>query len=113
MPIRKKLYGTRSRCCGSKSLIVQSRAGGFITQNCESCGTPRRITIQQLPTLPCRHCDCELRKTRDRRGNYVYSCLTCSLSLRVADLVPRWQEYFEECGVGVGSDSAAGSSNAW
>lgn len=99
-----ELYGRVLRCCGGRSRIVLSRPGGFVSQNCESCGKSRKITKAELPTLFCPHCDCRLRVTYDGKKNYVYACGECSYRIRLADYVPHWSELFEECGLGLDSN---------
>ena len=96
-----KLYGSRSHCCGESSLIVRSRSGGFVSQNCEACGKPRKIRQRELPVLICNTCRSELTTARDGRGNYIYSCQHCNQQYRLADYVPHWRSHFKRNGLAI------------
>jgi hypothetical protein len=52
-----KLFGSIRWCykCRRKSrhVIVRSRRGGFVTQNCESCGNARSLAQAELPDRNC------------------------------------------------------------
>jgi hypothetical protein len=46
-----------SRCCGAPSLLVRSRAGGFVAQDCLSCGkTSDYVNTMDIPDLDCDGC---------------------------------------------------------
>jgi len=95
---RKLLYGSESPCCHSPSLIVKSREGGFVTQNCTACGKPRAISFAELPPLGCSRCGHRLEAFRDAYSNYCYRCPACRLEFQLAEVIPHWAEYFEEFG---------------
>ena len=99
----KLLHGkTRSRCCNEPMIIVLSRDGGFVTQNCRSCQKPRRVRLADLPVLNCECCETVLEPFK--RQNYFYRCPNCRREQAVANLVPHWSEQFDECGFGLDSD---------
>lgn len=92
------LYGTTSLCHGTKSIIVRSREGGFITQNCAHCGKPRAIKLEDLPDRACERCNVLCEKITNNFKNYAYKCPICRKEIEVAKLVPHWDELFKECG---------------
>ncbi len=90
---------TLSTCCRSRQLIVLSREGGFVTQNCTSCGNARRVREAQLPDLYCVPCGCQMAPFQGDDKCFWYSCSRCNTDYRLPDLVPWWYEYFRYCGV--------------
>jgi hypothetical protein len=92
------LYGSTSRCCRSPSQIVRSREGGFVTQNCTSCGKPRALPKDEIPELVCPACRIELITFINSDKNYAYKCRECNLSSELASLVPHWSEVFDYSG---------------
>lgn len=99
-----ELFGSDSRCCRSPSLIVQSRQGGFISQNCTTCEKPRRITLKELPELYCFVCCSEMEAFQNDQSNYAYYCEECDSEIELANLVPFWNEVFDEYGLGLETD---------
>lgn len=98
-------FGLRTSLChNSICLIVKSRRGGFVSQNCLVCGKPFTISLLELPEVNCKRCGSIMTKDFDRNGNYQYSCPLCRWSKRLCDLVPHWSELFEENGLGLLSD---------
>src|SRR5579871_4985152 len=89
--------------CGGKTLFVQSRDGGFVTQDCIRCKKAFHVTKNQLPVLDCDRCETRL-ETLTIDGNYFYKCGTCGKSWKVADVVPRWSELFPYFGVAAPGD---------
>jgi hypothetical protein len=106
MPTTQLLLGTTSRCCSAPNIIVRSREGGFITQNCAVCGKPRAIHECELPDLICGNCSKDLAKARDTYSNYVYRCISCSREWMLATLVPAWQELYSYHGYAIPQNSA-------
>ena len=102
----KKLifHGSDSWCCKARSIIVRSREGGFVTQNCESCGKPRKLSLTELPSLLCGKCGTRLTAGVSYETNYTYSCTDCERRWAVADLVPCWDELFDYHGFGLDTD---------
>jgi len=92
------LYGAKCSCHSKPSLIVQSRKGGQVSQNCVVTGIPRKITLEQLPEWKCENCGYICEKGQDHYSSYTYKCHQCNMTVKVADLVPFWSEYFEEYG---------------
>ena len=99
-----KLYGSISYCHQRPSLIVRSREGGFVTQNCLECGKPRTLAFSELPELLCGECEDDLIPFKNNHGNYAYQCSKCGTSFELASIVPPWDEHFPYAGFGVDSD---------
>ena len=99
------LYGTDSRCCRARSIIVKSRDGGFVTQNCEECGKPRKVTIRELPHLYCGECNELLSKTVIGK-NYHYRCDDCGRIWEVPEIVFDWNDLFDYHGLGLNTDES-------
>lgn len=99
------LYGTKSRCCGARNVIVLSREGGFVSQNCEVCGRPSYLRLKHVPALRCQECGALMEPFRNRRYNYAYSCEECGYEVELADLVPPWHEFGPRYGLWIKSDS--------
>jgi DNA-directed RNA polymerase subunit RPC12/RpoP len=91
-------------------MLVQSRAGGFISQDCLGCGrTSDRIVIEEIPELGCEGCKhvfnpVEVFKGCDRA--YWYRCSRCRREWRIWDLLPHWSELFEYAGLSAPGDSS-------
>jgi hypothetical protein len=100
------LYGSQSPCHQRRSIIVRSRSGGFVTQNCEYCGKPRALQLSELPDLSCGGCGKTLERYKTRRGNYAYRCRSCARTHVLAYLVPSWAELFDEHGYAIEPDEA-------
>lgn len=90
-----------SPCCHAVNVLVASRSGGFVTQNCNACGTPQPINIPELPELRCKKCTVAVSKFINSRNNYAYKCTSCHKEWEVANLVPAWQEKFEYHGFAI------------
>ena len=104
------LFGSQSSCHGCRSIIVRSREGGFVTQNCEECGLPRALHFNELPELVCGECVEILESYITVLGNYGYRCRRCGKKHLLANLVPHWSERFEYHGYALESDSARPSN---
>jgi hypothetical protein len=99
------LNGKRpSQCCSLPTILVRSRDGGWITQNCSDpkCGKPYKIFTPEMPDLRCNQCGSQL--TALIRHNYFYRCDRCDLEWELAPLLPDWHELFEYHGFGLASD---------
>ncbi|MBM7846193.1 hypothetical protein [Herpetosiphon giganteus] len=95
------LYSLQSsHCCASRSLIVVSREGGFITQNCTSCGKPRAIRPEHIPSALCTLCSIPML-VKVFNKNYAYICQRCTNIHMIYQLVPAWEEYFEYTGFAI------------
>jgi hypothetical protein len=106
MPDKLFVFGSKSWCHDSLSIIVRSRPGGFVTQNCVSCGRPRGLPASQLPALVCRRCESELDQCRSWNGNYAYRCGSCRWQQDLAAMVPNWDELFDYHGYAIEHESA-------
>ncbi len=98
------LLGSTSWCHNSRSIIVRSRANGFVTQNCEVCGTPRALPKSQLPPFNCQRCGRSLETFTNINSNYAYACRSCGMEVELAGLVPHWDELFDYHGYPLESD---------
>jgi len=105
MRSKRFLYSKKpSKCCGYQSLIVKSRDGGFISQNCLQCGKPDFISPENLPELLCDFCESDLLVTKLDKKNYFYACDKCKRNWKLADIVPHWAELFEKSGLAAHGD---------
>ena len=95
---KHELYGSTSYCHRTKSIIVRSRQGGFVTQNCVHCGKPRAIKIEELPPWFCELCNMLCERIVNINKNYAYKCPKCKKEIEVAKLVPHWDDLFDEWG---------------
>jgi len=98
------LFGSVSPCHRAPSVIVRSRTGGFLTQDCERCGKPRALRRDELPDLMCPRCSVALREGVNTNGNYAYSCATCGYALELAQIVREWSDLFGYHGFGLEGD---------
>jgi hypothetical protein len=96
-----KLYPLRipgprlSSCCRSPTALVQSMAGGFVTQNCSRCGKYETLSKEEFRDLSlwvaCPSC----RKPMEASyifSNYGYKCVVCDIGINLSDLLPRWED---------------------
>lgn len=109
----QELHGSISYCHQSPSLIVRSREGGFVTQNCLVCGTPRTLSVSELPELLCGKCEKPLFRFINTFKNYAYACVICGTSFELAAIVPSWEERFDYDGFGLDSDFDENMNNKW
>jgi hypothetical protein len=98
-----------SPCCGKPTIIVRSRPGGFVTQNCSQCGLPKSIRLEELPALTCTRCQVALVPFKPK--NYFYACPRCKVQWELASLIPPWHELFNECGYYLDSDGVTSGYN--
>jgi hypothetical protein len=102
---KKLLCGKQlSSCCSAQQLIVQSRDGGLVSQDCVQCGQSRWIKKWELPTPLCWHCRRSLLTVTFLGRDYAYHCEKCQSVYRVWDLVPTWNEHFGYCGLAMPSE---------
>jgi len=99
-----KLYGEKvSKCCKVPTILVQSREGGFVTQNCSNCGKSRSIRLEELPILYCGECKEQLEAFQNK--NYFYRCVNCGFSWELPSIIPHWSKEFDQwIGYGLPSD---------
>jgi DNA-directed RNA polymerase subunit M/transcription elongation factor TFIIS len=94
------LYSTAlSECHQSKSLLVRSRDGGFVSRNCLRCGKPSYVSVHQLPELCCDFCDAPLVVRKIDGTNYFYVCDHCGQQWQLSEFLPHWSELFSYCGL--------------
>src|SRR5688572_2041781 len=100
MKTKRFLYSPAlSPCCGQKALLVQSRAGGFVSRNCIKCGRSHYVNAQQLPELDCEFCNATLQVRKSDGVNYHYVCDSCARQWHLASMLPDWSELFEYSGL--------------
>lgn len=97
-------YGSLSPCHNIPRLIVLSREGGFVTQNCLECGEPKTLPFEDLPVIICNHCDIKMNAFINSDKNYAYKCSRCEQEFELATVVPHWQNRFNYHGFGLESD---------
>ena len=98
-----------SKCCGAPSILVRSRAGGFISQDCLECGqNSEYVNESDIPNLDCALClkfgrkeTVEPKKIRD---NYWYECGDCRRKWEIASIIPHWSDTFEYAGLAAPGD---------
>src|SRR5580693_4010752 len=97
----------RSDCCESRMILIRSREGGFVSQNCLRCGKAYRVQDREIPDLDCDSCKWSPKgsvmvKIIDK--NYVYECERCRKRWVLAELLPHWSELFPYCGLAAPGD---------
>ena len=96
--------------CVRETMLVQSRAGGFITRDCLTCGTSNSVGKKHLPThLRCRACSTQSRPVRltpgqNRVANYTLDCAECGGSWELWQFLPYWNEAFRWSGYRIDAD---------
>jgi len=87
--------GSLSRCCRQPMVLVQAMEGGFVTQNCSACGTQDRVSEDEFLRLSLWVACPECRKPMVKeivRKNYAFSCEACEGYIKLASLLPRWED---------------------
>lgn len=80
---------SKSKCCEARQIILRSREGGYVTQNCSNCGKPSSVSICELPDY-CPKCERAAEKVMIDK-NYGYKCRNCG-EFEVASIVPSWRD---------------------
>jgi len=82
-----------SPCHGVPTVIVKSKNGGYVTQNCTQCGDADHVDIPALPLY--FHCPvCDTPVERVKRTKSVYECRHCKIKWELHTLVPEWSSLF-------------------
>lgn len=106
MKAKRFLYSSAlSPCCSYKALLVQSRAGGFVSRDCLKCGKSHYVNVTQLPELVCEFCDAKLDVRKSDGTNYHYVCDSCNRRWQLASILPDWSELFEFSGLPAHGDN--------
>ena len=95
-----------SRCCNCKMRLVQSRAGGFVSSDCEGCGWSRYVRVGDLPELSCKCCRHPLIVRFLDGKNYFYVCRQCDKAWKLASILPHWSRYFTYWGLAAPGDGS-------
>ncbi len=100
------LYGSTSTCCKARNVIVLSKSGGYLSQNCEACGRKCDLSFEDIPNLTCPTCVVPIRPGYSKNGvfsatyvrawNYGYCCSVCGYLVELAALVPPYAERFPD-----------------
>lgn len=90
-----------SPCCHATNVLVVSRSGGFVTQNCNSCGKPQPLNLPEIPTLKCKACKIDVETFVNVLKNYAYKCKSCQKEWELSNLIPGWHEKFEYHGFAI------------
>jgi len=105
MKATRFLYSSSSSpCCSYKTLLVKSRAGGFVSRNCLKCGKSYYVNVAQLPELVCDFCEGRLNVRKSDGTNYHYECDSCNRRWLLASVLPDWTELFEYSGLAAHGD---------
>ncbi len=86
-----------SKCCGESTILVQGMEGSFVTRNCPKCGKPEPLpdTVfkKELDLwVACPDCKGRMDPTILLDKNYGYACQLCQVSIKLSDLLPRWDD---------------------
>jgi hypothetical protein len=93
------------RACRGKTLIVQSRPGGFCTRGCLRCLRSGYLRMNDLPEVGCEKCGHGMAPRQDPQSSYLYKCGGCPNEWRLGDRVPAWSEFFEQDGLAAHGDT--------
>jgi len=105
MKTKRFLHSSASSpCCDYKALLVESRAGGFVSRNCLKCGKSHYVNVDQLPELVCEFCDSPLHVRKFDGTNYHYVCDSCSRHWHLGSALPAWSELFQYSGLAAHGD---------
>jgi hypothetical protein len=95
-PIR--IRGPRSSpCCAQPTILVQGMRGGLVNANCSKvgCNGKDNLTRDEFEGLDlwvdCPGCRRKMLPDMIEK-NYVYACRSCALYVRLADLLPSWDQ---------------------
>jgi hypothetical protein len=98
-----------SKCCRAPSMIVRSRSGNFITQDCLQCGQKTDYPgLDEIPDLDCVGCQSTREMTAEPTiidKNYWYRCTCCGRKWEIGLIVPIWSDIFEYVGLAAPGDA--------
>jgi len=92
------------RVAVKKTLLVRSRKGGLVSQDCLSCGNSAYIRLENLPEMNCESCGSPLVARYGELSNYYYCCDGCGRSWKLADNLPPWSDLFAYSGLAAYGD---------
>ena len=90
-----------SKCCSEPTMLVQSKQGGFVTQNCSKCGKsttlPEHFFKNEIDLwVACPECRRRMEPQVLDDKNYGYVCDSCEISIRLSELLPHWNDIGEQ-----------------
>jgi hypothetical protein len=87
---------SRSECCGALQQLVESRPGGFVSQNCEQCRErSNHVRLDEIPEVPCPRCGAMLTVGKTGRyDTYGCKCHVCKCTFKLADILFKWEGQF-------------------
>jgi hypothetical protein len=93
LPLR--ISGSRfSSCCGVPTALVRSPDGQFVLHDCSKCGSSTPVTESEFYSLrvwvACPTCKRPMKSSVLVNKGFCYECGSCTLTLRLADLLPSW-----------------------
>ena len=69
--------------------------GGFVTQNCSECGSRDTVSEAEFRGLglwvACPDCKKPMTKEMIDK-NYTFTCAPCDIYIKLATLLPRWED---------------------
>ena len=85
-----------SECCGIPTLLVQSMDGGYVTRNCSDCGEkatlPNHAFLNDIDLwVSCPECRERMEPDMVEK-NYAYVCASCGVWIKLASLLPKWED---------------------
>lgn len=84
-----------SLCHNASTVIVKSKSGGFVTQNCTKCGDADQIQVEAMPDyFFCPVCDKPVERVK--RTKSMFECRRCQIKWDLVTIVPEWSELFPE-----------------
>ena len=83
--------------CKAPTVLVQSMKGGFVTRNCWKCGhsetLPKNVFFSLNLLVACPKCKNPMRATKEELSdNYGYICEKCEIGIKLADLLPLYED---------------------
>ncbi len=90
----KHIYYSKfpSLCHNASVVIVKSKNGEYVTQNCTKCGNADPLDISGVPTFYCPVCNKPVERVK--RTKSLYDCRHCKIKWELATIVPDWKELF-------------------
>ena len=82
-----------SQCHDAPTVLVKSKNGGYVTQNCTKCGDADHIEVAAMPEyFFCPLCDKPVERVK--RTKSMYDCKRCQIKWELHTIVPEWSDLF-------------------